>query len=189
MGGIRRLMSGDHPLMGSQDFAVIENTNQAGHPIVACTCLWKHTWAYEGIPFQVGRPEMVATDSEYRHRGLIRALFEMVHARSEAEGDLVQAITGIAYFYRQFGYEYALELEVKRIVPLALLPTAKDGEEEPFTLQVATSADIPLIASLYKRRRGGSIVSEIISDQQWRYESEFRIDQHICHSARTRASW
>ena len=40
-------------------------------------------------------------------RGLIRMLFEMIHARSQAEGDLVQAITGVAYFYRQFGYEYA----------------------------------------------------------------------------------
>src|SRR5438552_3872631 len=100
--------------MGPHDFGLIEDTSKEGNPVVACTSLWKHTWTYEGIPFSVGRPEMVATDSAYRHRGFIRALFEMVHERSEAEGDLVQAITGIAYFYRQFGYEYALELEDRR---------------------------------------------------------------------------
>lgn len=94
--------------MGPTDFAVIEDTSKEGRPIVACTCGWRHTWTYEGIPFQVGRPEMVATDPAYRHCGLIRALFEIVHARSAAQGDLVQAITGINYFYRQFGYEYAL---------------------------------------------------------------------------------
>jgi hypothetical protein len=127
---IRRLMHGDHPFMGSHDFAVIEDTSREGNPVLACTCLWKHTWTYEGIPFSVGRPEMVATDAAYRHRGLVRALFEMVHERSEAEGDLVQAITGISYFYRQFGYEYALELEDRRTIPLALIPKAKEGASE-----------------------------------------------------------
>ena len=83
---IHRLMKGDHPFMGPNDFGVIEDTGKEGNPVVACTCLWKHTWTYEGIPFSVGRPEMVATDPAYRNRGLIRALFEMVHARSEAEG-------------------------------------------------------------------------------------------------------
>src|SRR5205809_1198915 len=66
---------------------------------------------YDGIAFGVGQPEFVATHPDYRNRGLIRKLFEMVHARSEAEGHLVQGITGITYFYRQFGYEYALELK------------------------------------------------------------------------------
>jgi GNAT superfamily N-acetyltransferase len=157
---MRRLMNGDHPFMGPNDFGVIEDTSKEGNPVVACTCLWKHTWTYEGIPFSVGRPEMVATDPAYRNRGLIRALFEMVHQRSEAEGDLVQAITGIAYFYRQFGYEYALELEDRRAIPIALIPRAKEGESEPFTLREATGEDIPEIAALYNRRRASSIVSE-----------------------------
>lgn len=169
---IRRLMNGDHPLMGTHDYGVIEDTSREGHPIVACTCLWKHTWTYEGIPFRVGRPEMVATDPAYRNRGLIRALFEMVHERSEAEGDLVQAITGIAYFYRQFGYEYALELEDRRCTPTVLLPKAKEGEPEPFTLRETTSEDIPQITALYNRRRASSIVSESITRQQWLYEIE-----------------
>src|SRR5579883_617807 len=92
---IRGLVNGDHPLMGPQDFAIVEDTGREGEPVVASTCLWQHTWAYEGIPFGVGRPEAVATHPEYRRLGLIRALFELVHARSEARGDLVQAITGI----------------------------------------------------------------------------------------------
>jgi Acetyltransferase (GNAT) domain len=86
---IRGLMNGDYPLMGPEDFGLIEDTSKEGNPVVASTCLWKHVWAYEGIPFGVGRPEAVATLPAYRHRGLIRALFDMVHARSEAEGDLL----------------------------------------------------------------------------------------------------
>ncbi|GAC1390752.1 MAG: hypothetical protein NVSMB38_09370 [Ktedonobacteraceae bacterium] len=158
--------------MGSRDFAVIEDTSREGNPVVACTCLWKHTWTYEGIPFSVGRPEMVATDAAYRHRGLVRALFELVHERSEAEGDIVQAITGISYFYRQFGYEYALELEDRRTIPLALIPKAKEGAPEPFTLRETTASNIPEILALYNRRRTSSIVSESITRKQWFYEIE-----------------
>jgi GNAT superfamily N-acetyltransferase len=127
---VRRLMRGDHPLMGTGDYGIIEDTSKEGQPIVACTCLWRQDWQYEGIRFQIGRPEIVASDPHYRRRGLIRALFEMVHARSEAEGHLVQAITGIPHFYRQFGYEYTLDLGGKRATPISLIPRLKEGENE-----------------------------------------------------------
>lgn len=164
-------MSGDYPLMGPNDFAIIEDTSRNGSPVVATTCLWKHTWTYEGIPFSVGRPEWVATDPAYRNRGLVRALFETFHARSEAEGDLVQAITGIAYFYRQFGYEYALELEDRRATPIALIPEAREGEPEPLTLREAIAEDIPLIEELYNRRQASSMVSDS-TRALWLYEIE-----------------
>lgn len=169
---IRCLMYGDYPLMGPYDFAIVEDTNREGSPVVASTCLWRHTWSYEGIPFGVGRPEAVATDPAYRHRGLVRALFEAFHSRSEAEGHLLQAITGIAYFYRQFGYEYALELEDRRATPLELIPSKAEGETERYTLRSATARDIPLIETLYQRRQQSGIVAELPTRQQWLYEIE-----------------
>ena len=36
------------------------------------------TWTYGGVPFEVGRPELVATHPDYRRRGLVRAQFEAV---------------------------------------------------------------------------------------------------------------
>src|SRR5690242_6166113 len=132
---VRRLMSGYHPWMGSGGFAIIEDTRREGNPVIGCSCLWRHEWSYEGIPFGVGRPEIVASDPTYRRRGLIRALFETIHARSAAEGHLVQGITGIPYFYRQFGYEYVLDLEGKRVTYLSIIPKAKEGEPEPYTLR------------------------------------------------------
>lgn len=172
MNYLREMMSGNYPFMGPSDFGLIEDTSREGSSIVATTCFWKHTWTYEGIPFSVGRPEYVATDPAYRNRGLIRALFEMLHERSEAEGDLVQAITGISYFYRQFGYEYAIELEDVRATPVALIPKAREGEAEACTFRAATPEDVPLIASLYERRRADSIVSELTSEEEWLYEIE-----------------
>ncbi len=169
---VRRLMRGDHPLMTPQDYAVVEDTGKQGNPLVACICHWRHTWEYEGIAFGVGQPEIVATDPDYRHRGLIRTLFELVHARSADEGRMVTAITGIPYFYRQFGYEYVLDLDEKRTTYITQIPKAKDGEQELYLLREATVEDIPLLQQLYNRRRNNSIVWSQIPDAYWRYELE-----------------
>ena len=78
--------------------------------IVSALCLIPQTWTYDRIVFGVGRPELVATDPRYRRRGLVRAQMDVVHEWSRERGHLVQAITGIPWYYRQFGYEMALAL-------------------------------------------------------------------------------
>jgi len=164
---ILELMSGRHPLVGAEDFAYVEDT--ATGAIISSACLLRQRWEYEGIPFAVGRPEYVATDAAYRNRGLIRALFAALHERSAALGDLAQGITGIPYFYRQFGYEYALDLEGGRALLPATLPALPAGEPEPYTLRAATAAELPLIAALYDRERAGYAVSAAVPDDYWHY--------------------
>jgi hypothetical protein len=127
------LLSGRHPLIGPGDFALVEDTRQ--RTIVSATCLLSQTWEYEGIAFPVGRPEVVATAPDYRNRGLVRAIFELIHARSAAQGHMAQGITGIPYYYRQFGYEFALDLGGHRAVFFAAIPKLKAGATEPFRLR------------------------------------------------------
>lgn len=167
---MRELMSGTHPVMGVGDFALVEDTRKPGNSLVACTCLWRHTWEYEGIPFKIGRPEIVATDPAYRNRRLIRAIFELIHARSEAEGHLVQAITGIPYFYRLFGYEYALDLGGRCSVYIPLIPQATGNAPEPFSLRDASREDILLVQQLYDQQRASGVVSALIDAAWWRYQ-------------------
>ena len=65
--------------------------------------------------FGVGQPEFVVTLPEYRKRGLIRTLFEILHARSEAEGHLVQAEKLLLEFYLQgFSYYWPFEIHPKQ---------------------------------------------------------------------------
>lgn len=166
----RIFMSGNFPFMGPGDFAVVEDTNRQAHRLVACTCLFRHQWSYAGIPFGVGRPEEVATLPDYRNRGLVRALFEMVHARSTAKGDLAQAITGIPYFYRQFGYEFVLDLEGSRPVYLAAIPAKKGDDAEPYALRLATLDDIPNLHALYNGRRQDSLIWHEASPAYWHFQ-------------------
>jgi hypothetical protein len=139
---------------------------------VAATCLLGQQWEYAGIPFGVGRPEVVATDSAYRRRGLIRAIFELIHARSAARGDLAQGITGIPYFYRQFGYEYALDLGGSYRIPLGAVPALPPGAAEPVRLRDATAADLPWVVTLYDRERAHALVSTPIDVGYWRWVLE-----------------
>lgn len=166
---VRIFMSEGFPFMGAGDIAIVEDWSKADHPVVACTCLWRHRWSYSGIEFGVGRPENVATDPAYRNRGLVRALFDMVHARSAAEGHLVQVITGIPYFYRQFGYEYVLDLGGHRRVPLTVIPDQKADEPAQYSLRLTTRNDLPQITALYNQCRYASLVWHEASTTYWDY--------------------
>ncbi len=167
MAWTRDLLSGRHPLIGEDGFALVENT--ATGEIVAATCLLSESWEYDGIPFRVGRPEIVGSLPDYRRRGLVREVMRLIHARSQTQGDLAQVITGIWWYYRQFGYEYTVELEnITRIVG-ADIPAAKEGEPEPFTLRPATEADIPDVARLYDEERAGALVSTPIDARYWHW--------------------
>ncbi len=177
---MRVLMKGQHLVMSPEDVAVVEDTRKKEHRLVAMTCLWRQQWRYEDVAFTIGRPEIVATDPQYRNRGLVRAVFELVHARSAVEGHMVQAITGIPYFYRQFGYEFALDLDAQRDTYTALIPRAVEGVPEPYLLRDATRHDIPLIAQLYDQQCASSIVSTVIDEGWWSQQighwNEFQAD-------------
>ncbi len=148
---VRDQMSGQHPLVGPNDVALVEDTRSG--MVVAATTVMRQRWEYAGIPFSLSRAEPVAAHPEYRNRGLVRATFDLMHARSAEQGDLAQCITGIPYFYRQFGYEFAVDLGGSRTVMLSMIPDAQEGQTDPFTLRDATLDDLPHIRMLYERER------------------------------------
>ncbi|HEY0737072.1 MAG TPA: GNAT family N-acetyltransferase, partial [Herpetosiphonaceae bacterium] len=163
----RVMISGEHPLLGPTDFAVVEDTGQ--QQLVAATNLMRQVWSYAGISLPVGRPEVVATEAEHRHRGLIRAIFELIHARSAARGDLVLAITGIGYYYRQFGYEYALDLGGGYSIPFSAIPAQSPQTPDRVKLRSAALDDLPQIMSLYEQEHAHALVTTQIDADYWRF--------------------
>ena len=165
---VHESMRPGYPHGGMGDWAVVEHrpTGQ----IVSATQLMNQKWTYDGIPFGVGRPEEVVTRREYRDRGLVRAIFELLHARSAARGQLVQAIDGIPHFYRLFGYEYALESFGGRRVYWSAIDTAKVAEaDEPYRLRGASPEDAPLLARLHEQEQSDSLVSVRVDEAYWRW--------------------
>ena len=166
--GIRDLMSGDHPTCKASDFTVVEDTKIG--KIVSSLCLISQTWTYSGIPFKFGQPEFVATEPEYRRRGLVRKQFEVIHALSEARSELMQGITGVPWYYRLFGYEMALDMEAERVIDGIHIPTLRKGETETCRLRSRTDADNAFIRDLYQRTIEQKAFACARTPAMWEYE-------------------
>ncbi|MHB9034349.1 MAG: GNAT family N-acetyltransferase [Anaerolineae bacterium] len=167
-----------HPTMTAGDFTIVEDT--CTHRIISSLCLISQTWSYAGIPFGVGRPELVGTDPDYRSRGLVRAQFEVIHGWSAERGHLLQGITGIPYYYRQFGYEYALSLGGGRRGAIFEIPALRNGELEPFRVRPAQLADIPFLGAAYQAACRRSLLACERGENLWRYELEGKSAVSMC---------
>lgn len=162
----RDMMRESHPVIGPANVMIVEDTR--AHKIVSTMCLIPQTWTYAGIPFEAGRPEMVATDPDYRRRGLVREQFRFLHALSESMGHQVQGITGINWYYRQFGYEYAIDLGGGHVAYFSNVPTLKENESELYRLREMTAADILFASMLYDRECARSLVACPRPEWLWR---------------------
>ena len=177
--GIRGLMSGHHPTVKASDFTVVEDTHT--NKIVSSMCLISQTWAYREIPFKLGRPEVVVTEPEYRRRGLVRKQFEVIHALSASRGELMQGITGIPWYYRQFGYEIAMNLGGGRGVTGVHLPKLKDGDSEKYHLRPVVDDDHVFIWELYDRTSCRQPFVALRSEVEWNYEFNGRSEDDFAH--------
>ena len=185
----RDLLERPHPTFGVGDYTLVEDTNSG--KIVSSLNLISQTWSYGGIPFGVGRPELVGTLPEYRNRGLVRAQFDEIHRWSAARGELLQAITGIPYYYRLFGYEMTVTLGGGRSGFSPHVPELAEGQAEEFIIRPAVEADLPFIGELYDRGCQRYPLACVWTPELWRYEldgkSEKNVNRYELHLIETTA--
>jgi GNAT acetyltransferase-like protein len=174
----RDLLTRPHPTFHPDDFTIVEEP--ATGRIVSSMNWISQTWSYEGIQFGVGRPELVGTLAEFRNRGLVRIQFEEVHKWSAERGEIVQAITGIPFYYRQFGYEMALDLDGRRFGSEAQLPKVSKGESESYMIRAAQERDLPFIETLYDQTKARSMVWCERTPELFRYELLGRGEDNNC---------
>ena len=165
---VRALMTQPHPTFRPELFTVVEES--ATGAIVSSLNLIPQIWSYGGIPFGVGRIELVGTHPDYRRRGLVRRQMDVAHEWSAGMGHLVQGITGIPWYYRQFGYEMTLALDGSRRVATHAVPALPAGEPEPFRLRHATLDDLPFIAQVDTHGRQRYLVSCERDAALWAHE-------------------
>ncbi len=173
----RDLAGGSHPTFRPNDFTIVEDTRTG--KIVSSMNLISQTWTYAGIPFKMGRPELVSTDPEFRNRGLVRLQFEVIHEWSKQRGELVQGITGIPYYYRQFGYEMALDLGGYHTGFEVHVPSLEKDEEEKFLCRPAVDADLPFITETYRLGSQRSLLAAVWDQELFRYELLRKGEQNV----------
>ncbi|WP_221655342.1 GNAT family N-acetyltransferase [Actinotalea ferrariae] len=104
-----------------------------GDRVVSTATLLDEEVRVGDVVLPAGQVELVATDREYEGRGLVRALMGWAHDRSRDRGHLLQVMIGIPYFYRLFGYEYAIDMPRAR----SLRSDGSEADDVPVTAPAA----------------------------------------------------
>jgi len=163
----------NHPDTLPEHWLYVEDT--ATSQVVSSICLIPWNLRYEDVTLRAGEVGLVGTLEPYRRRGLVRALFAR-HAELLRDGGYdLSHIQGIPYFYRQFGYEYALPLEGGWRVDLPLVPNLDEGAHETLTFRQAETIgpagkrDLETLARLYDAAAQDLGISVQRSEAVWRY--------------------
>jgi predicted N-acetyltransferase YhbS len=164
----REAMSGQHPVIGPAEHLIVVDTHTA--QIVSSIQYIPQTWTYAGIPFGIGRIEAVGTLPDYRRKGLVREQFAVAHQWAAEQGQLATFVTGIPWYYTQFGYEQAVVYALGRAIYPALVPSLPTGQTEPYRVRSATTEDIPFIAARYQAAAQRYLLSTVYSDALWYFD-------------------
>jgi hypothetical protein len=158
-------------------FTLVEDTVTG--ELVSMLCLIPQTWTYSGLPFGVGRIELVATRPAYRRRGLIRAQIDAVHRRSAEMEHFVQAITGVPWFYRRFGYDMALDLGGGRSGRLEDVPEAP--ADDPWAVRPAAAPDLEVLERRYTSAMERYLVACRRDEAMWHHDFGRRSPGAVYH--------
>ncbi len=153
-----------HPDTRPHHWLFVED--KSARAIVAALGVIPWTWHYAGVTLKVGEMGIVATHPDYRHRGLIRALDQRFKELLDQEAFDLSPIQGIPYFYRQFGYEYALPLEGGWHLRL---DQVSDSATAGYSFRQAKPDDVPLLKRLYDEAARDLDISAQRSEAVWRY--------------------
>jgi predicted acetyltransferase len=157
-----------HPTMTLKDFFVMKHRGK----IVAGLNLIPEKWSIGDVPLKVAELGCVATLPEFRHLGLQRRLVNEFHKQAkEQEYDLC-AIEGIPYFYRQFGYEYAIPLNEETRIRLDQI----HDYESSLNIRPFTEKDIPKAMQLLKQSQRKFYVHTVRDEQIWKMQQQTGLD-------------
>jgi predicted N-acetyltransferase YhbS len=156
--GVRSVL--DDPGRGVGVFSVVTDAGR----VVSSLCLLDETLRLSGVEVPCGQIEFVATDPEYRRRGLVRAQFERMHRWSADRGELLTLVTGIPYFYRRLGYEYALGLP-EPFVPGWGAEMAMPGG---WAVRAAKPDDLAELQRLHSAMQAASELAWVRTPRVWR---------------------
>jgi len=160
-----------HPDTNYDDYFLVvdEHTGQT----VSTTCLLPWRCAYEDIILNVAMLEMVVTHPDYRHRGLVRAQIDHFHQVVDRRGFDLSIIQGIPYYYRQFGYAYALDHTPQVSLPAGRIPEEPANASPAYRWRPAAPADSDDLFHLYELAMAKTQLYVQRSPAYWRYLLEY----------------
>ncbi|MDB5083059.1 MAG: hypothetical protein JWP00_4983 [Chloroflexi bacterium] len=164
------LLDGGYPGVRLEDFLVVV---EPGGRVVSALSLIEQELRVGRTRLRIGNPEFVTTLPEYQGQGLIRQHFAILEQWQKERGLAFSLIMGIPYFYRLFGYEYALE----DYRPGFLYP----GVHQPrlaglpdFEVRLIQESDAPALARMYAETAAQADIALALPDEGWVWSARVR---------------
>ncbi len=102
---IKCLLDTPFPGFSMESFLIVVDENER---ILSSLCFIECNWRVGQTVLKMGMPEFVGTLEEYRGKGLVRVQFEILNQWMRERNIIFSFINGIRYYYRLYGYEYAV---------------------------------------------------------------------------------
>ena len=158
---VKRLVE-HHPEMTDDNYFMVMDGDEA----VAGLLLIPEKWRVDGAELKVAEMGCVGTRPEHRRKRLQWILNKKFDEYAKEKGYDLCALAGIPYFYRQFGYQYAVELDYGTEIDAEKLPN------KPVTVRDFRPEDIPEAQRLLEKTQGRYLVQSIRTEPIWRMQEE-----------------
>jgi len=165
VGNLSRTLLLDHPATSPEHWLFVEEAKTGA--VVSTLCLIPWRVRFEGVELKAGEMGIVGTKKAFRNKGLIRYQVERFNDLLECGGYDLSHIQGIPYFYRQFGYEFAVPLEPRWRVDLDRIPDPKKKTGVRF--RRADHADLPELLRLFDEVNQRFTVRALRDASIWAY--------------------
>ncbi|MFW9950586.1 MAG: GNAT family N-acetyltransferase [Candidatus Thorarchaeota archaeon] len=155
----------EHPQRKRIYWIYVEENNS--NNIVSAITLMPLEWNFNGIPIPICEMGLVGTLPEYRNRKLIGIMNQLYEAIMKQEGYILSGIRGIPYYYRRFGYDFALKLDERILLDKNQIPSR---EVDNISFQKATREDLPFIKSIYNKEEEKYFITNRFNPENFVYK-------------------
>jgi predicted N-acetyltransferase YhbS len=156
-----------HPRTNHDDYLIVENERTG--EVVSTTCLIPWQCRYQNVVLDVAMLEMVVTRPDYRRRGLVRAQVGHFHRIVAERGFDLCIIQGIPYYYRQYGYTYALDHTPRDSLPSWRVPDESSGMGRSTCMRAATPDDAEALTALCQQAMASYDLCVLRTPEHWHY--------------------
>ncbi|MGY5860332.1 MAG: GNAT family N-acetyltransferase [Candidatus Thorarchaeota archaeon] len=135
------------------------------------------TWNYEDIPLRNLELGWVGTLKEYRRKGLHKLLYTHFDNLLLSGNYDISTITGIPYFYRQFGYDFVIPLDHTvwiRTNQIQTFDEKNPPEYMKLNIRPAEKKDIPVMMELLEELNQKLLIYASRSPELWEIQESIK---------------
>lgn len=162
--GITSRFSKHHPEMTDEHFFMMKY----GDEVAAGLVLLPQKWILDGVELKVAEMGCVGTDPQHRRKRLQWTLNDEFDSYARENGFDLCVLAGIPFFYRQFGYQYAVELDYSTEIEVERILQTQNR----VTSRRTTSGDNKRLQKILDQTQSRYLVHSVRTPSIWRMHHE-----------------